>query len=231
MEKKKNSKHYIIPPSYFKNKGITPIPVVLPEKPKEVISQKQNKKETIKEQEIVSEPIPNNLEALQVKEPPPKIILKQDTKRSSGLSLSSIKAKKEHQIRQMDVVIDEDDLPKEDFTDDAFLKEWNTFIEDLEKKGKHNLASILSIDTPKINGTTIHLEFPNSTNKVEVERQQYDLLMHLRKSLNNFDINLSITVNEVMEKQFAYTAIEKFEKLKTKNANINLLRKTFDLDI
>ena len=29
---KKNSKHYIIPASYFKSKGITPIPVVIPEK-------------------------------------------------------------------------------------------------------------------------------------------------------------------------------------------------------
>ena len=39
-----------------------------------------------------------------------------------------------------------------------------------------NLASILSIDTPRLKGTTIHLAFPNATNKVEVERQQYDLL-------------------------------------------------------
>ena len=54
------------------------------------------------------------------------------------------------------------------------------------------------------------------TNKVEVERQQYDLLIYVRKALNNFDINLSITVNEALEKQYAYTALEKFEKLKGK---------------
>jgi DNA polymerase-3 subunit gamma/tau len=34
-----------------------------------------------------------------------------------------------------------------------------------------------------------------------------------------------------MEKQYAYTPKEKFEKLKEKNPNIDLLRKTFDLDI
>ena len=108
---------------------------------------------------------------------------------------------------------------------------WNTYVKELQDNGKHNLASILSIDTPKLKGTTIHLEFPNETNKVEVERQQYDLLGFIRKTLNNFDINLSITVNEEMEKQYAYTPNEKFEKLKEKNPNIDILRKTFDLDI
>ena len=49
----------------------------------------------------------------------------------------------------------------------------------------------------------IHLEFPNATNKVEVERQQYELLAYLRKKLNNFDINLSITVNEILEKKYS----------------------------
>ena len=107
----------------------------------------------------------------------------------------------------------------------------NTFIEKLSKDGKHNLASILAIDTPKIIDTTIHLEFPNATNKVEVERQQYDLLAYLRKTLNNYNISLSITINEVMEKQYAYTSADKFEKLKEKNPNIDILRKTFDLDI
>ena len=77
----------------------------------------------------------------------------------------------------------------------------------------------------------MHLVFPNTTNKVEVERQQYDLLAFLRKTVNNYSINLSITVNEELEKKYAYTAMEKFEKLKEKNPNMDLLRKTFDLDV
>ena len=73
--------------------------------------------------------------------------------------------------------------------------------------------------------------FPNSTNKLEVERQQYDLLAYVRKKLNNYKISLDIKVNEELEKQYAYTPMEKYEKLKEKNPNIDLLRKTFDLDI
>jgi DNA polymerase-3 subunit gamma/tau len=75
------------------------------------------------------------------------------------------------------------------------------------------------------------LEFPNATNKVEVERQQYDLLSFLRKQLNNYDIILDIKVNEAKEKQFAYTPEEKYDKLKEKNPKIDLLKKIFELDV
>ncbi|WP_298342495.1 DNA polymerase III subunit gamma/tau [uncultured Algibacter sp.] len=223
---KKNSKHYIIPASYFQKKGITPIPVTIPNKTENVTPSAEAITENTEPLEQVAEVV----EKFQVKEPP-KIVLKQDSKRTSGLSLSSIRAKKEHEIRQMDVVIDEENLPKEPFTEQELLTAWNTFIEKLRTDGKHNLASILSIDTPKVKGTTIHLEFPNATNKVEVERQQYDLLAYIRKTLSNFDISLDITINEVLEKKYAYTTADKFEKLKEKNPNIDILRKTFDLDV
>ena len=92
-------------------------------------------------------------------------------------------------------------------------------------------CTINSIDTPKLKDKTIQLEFPNKTNKVEVERDRYNLLGYIRKELNNFDIDIAITVNEEKEKQYYYTPREKFEKLKEKNPNLDLLRKTFDLDI
>ena len=225
---KKNSKHYIIPPSYFKSKGITPIPVVVPKK--EVSTPDEEKSIESEKIKVAEQPTSSNISSFQVKEPP-KIILKKETKRTSGLSLSSIKAKKEHLIKQMDVVIDEDDLPIEAFTEKELITVWDAFINKLETQGKRNLASILSIDKPKLKGTTIHLEFPNETNKVEIERQQYDLLLFIRKSLNNFDISLSITVNEELEKKYAYKPEDKFNKLKEKNPAIEILRKTFDLDL
>lgn len=225
---KKNNKRFIIPASYFQKKGITPIPVNKP------VKTETNVPEPIKQEATIEKAAVSGKAEVFVKfqaKEPPKIELKQDTKRTSGLSLKSIRAKKEHQIKQMEVVIDEKDLPTEDFTEKELLECWKTFTAKTQKEGKHNLASILAIDTPKVKGTTVHLEFPNETNKVELERQQYDLMGYLRKSLNNFDINLSITVNEQVSKKYAYTTREKFEKLKEKNAAIEALRKTFDLDI
>jgi DNA polymerase-3 subunit gamma/tau len=227
---KKKGKHFIIPASYFKKKGIAPIPIKKPEFTETTESQKTliaNEPQT----ETIKVESPETEIAKKLIEERPKIILNSKQKATSGLSLSSIKKKKEHLIKQMEVVLDEDDLPKDEFTETQMLKAWETFVDDLEQNGKYNFASILRIDTPKLNGTTIHLEFPNSTNKVEVERQQYDLLSFLRKELNNYDISLEISINEEKEKQYAYTAKEKYEKLKEKNPNLALLRKTFDLDI
>ena len=138
---------------------------------------------------------------------------------------------KEHEIRQMEVVLDEEDQPKDDFTEEDLIKTWNDYIKQLEQEGKFNLASILSIDIPKVDGTMVYLEYPNETNKVEIERNQYGLLGYIRKTLNNFAIELSITVNDELEKQYAYTPQEKYEKLKEKNPNIELLKKTFGLDL
>ena len=67
--------------------------------------------------------------------------------------------------------------------------------------------------------------------KFEVERQQSELLQYLRKALNNFSISLDIIVNETLEKKYAYTPEDKYEKLVEKNKHIELLRKIFELDL
>ncbi|HLV70082.1 MAG TPA: DNA polymerase III subunit gamma/tau [Xanthomarina sp.] len=229
---KKNSKNFIIPASYFINKGIKPVPVSVP-KTSETMVQEPKQKTHLSTTANPDQPTKNSEK--KVSEPKeiniPKISLNSGKKATSGLSLKSIKAKKEHEIKQMEVVVDEENLPTDAFTYEDFMGYWNSFIKQLEEKGQFNLASILSIDTPKVEGTTIYLEFPNATNKVEVERQQYDLMMFLKKSLNNYNLQLSINVNEEMEKQYAYTTREKYEKLLEKNPMMETLRKTFDLDI
>lgn len=225
---KKNSRHFIIPASYFHKKGIKPVPVTLPNKVKEESSTVEEKVSDI--QQVSTSSDEKNLNKFQSNQPQ-KIALKQDSNRASGLSLKSLRLKKEHLIKQMDVVIDEENLPTEPFTETDLVVAWNEFVAILHKDGKHNLASILSIDIPKVKGTVVHLEYPNATNKIELERNQYDLMLYIRKKLSNYDISLSITVNEEREKQYAYTTLEKFEKLKEKNPNIGILRKTFDLDI
>ena len=224
-EKKKPS-GFIIPASYFRSKRISEVKVKRP-----VTTPENSTKKQTKEIPLVVEKVEEPKETYPKKELPIPII--QTTQRpSSGLSLSSIRKKKEHQIKLMDVKVDEEDLPNDPFTEETLLKFWNIFVTKLETDGKYNLAAILQIDTPKlINGHTIRLEFPNTTNKIEVERQQFDLLQYLRKAVNNFSIVLDIIVNEKLEKQYAYTPEDKYQKLVEKNQHVELLRKTFDLDL
>ena len=215
---KKNSSRFIIPPSYFKKIGITPVKVNVPQAAAPVVKATPTPQEPAK-------PVT------------PKIVLENGiaskTKRTSGLSLKSIRAKKEHQIKQLDVVVDEENLPREPFNQDELTEVWNAFVTKIEGEGKFNLASILSIDKPTLapDGFSIQLTFPNATNKVEVERQSFDLMSYLRKNLKNYDITLDITINEELDTKYAYTPLEKYEKLKEKNPNLELLRTTFDLDV
>lgn len=221
---KKNSTHFIIPASYFKSKGIDPIPVKVPDAIVVAVEPEADQTTSNRDTESEAEP------AAVVNIPTPKIELKRD-ERTSGLSLKSIRAKKEHQIKQMDVVIDVENLPQEPFTEEQFIEAWNTYISQLHKKGEKIMASILEMGAPNVTDTKIQLEFPNETLKVELERAQHPLMEFLRKSLKNYNLKLDITVNEEVSKKYAFTTLEKYEKLKEKNPNIEVLRKTFGLDI
>jgi len=224
-EKKKPS-GFIIPASYFRSKSIPEVKITQPESTSKTTTQEQ-KKELIAVVQKVEEP-----QTPYPKKELPTPVIKSTQRPTSGLSLSSIRKKKEHQIKLMEVTVDEEDLPNDPFTLETIIKFWNIFVTKLEADGKYNLAAILQIDTPKlINENTIRLEFPNTTNKIEVERQQFELLQYLRKAVNNFSISLDIVVNETLEKQYAYTPEDKYQKLVEKNIHVELLRKTFDLDL
>lgn len=161
-----------------------------------------------------------------------KIQINPSKKRVSGLSLSSLKAKKEHELNKIEVVIDEEDLPKDDFSEADLQRHWSDFTEQIDKKGQKILASNLNTDVPKLGKDfTIHIELPNGTMKKEIERESFELMGYLRTKLNNHFIQLNIKVNESSAKKFAFTPEEKYEKLREKNPAIDLLRKEFDLDL
>jgi|TARA_B100000787_G_scaffold5280_1_gene3967 DNA polymerase-3 subunit gamma/tau len=117
------------------------------------------------------------------------------------------------------------------FNESDLIDTWNKYSDKVESSGKYNLASILRIDIPKLDGSNICLELPNSTNKIELESNQHDLLQFVRKDLNNYDIKLKITINEKIEKKFTYTSREKYELLKSKNELIEKLRTDFKLSL
>lgn len=148
------------------------------------------------------------------------------------MSLSSIKAKKEHEKSKAENTPDILNLPKENFTEEEMLDAWNEYVKIIDDNGKKILSSALHTDIPKLKDeNTIWIELPNDTMKKEVERDQYLLIQHLREKLNNHDIELYITVNEAAEQKYAFTPQEKYEKLKEKNPLIDKLRKEFDLDL
>ena len=166
---------------------------------------------------------------LKVKVEKPKLDIK--TSGNSGLSLKSIKTIKNHEFKSNESIVHPEKLPKDEFTEEDLVLSWNKYSEKIENLGKYNLASILRIDKPKLEDYNICLELPNTTNKIELESNQHDLLKYIRKDLNNYDIKLKVTINEKIEKKFTYTPKEKYELLKSKNTLIEKLRLDFKLSI
>jgi len=207
---KKNDKPYIIAALHFNTK-------------RKVVSKKITKTDYKK---IISE-------TAKVEEPKKEIakpIIKSEGRRRSGLSINSIHRKKE--TENIEVEFDEiDSKPTDDFNENEAVLLWKKYIDFLLENGKHSLASIMSSNTPKIVDHNYHFVLPTSNMKSQLEKSKPKILKSFREKLNNFKIDLIIELNEAEVKKYAYTPQEKYEKLKEKNKSLELLKKTFDLDL
>lgn len=149
----------------------------------------------------------------------------------SAFSISSIRAKRELQESNKSFVKEEIHLPTEDFTETEMLLQWSKYAQRLADKGQRIMESLLLINDPKLEGTTILHELPNEGSKIDFETEKNELLGYLRGKLHNHDIIIKVVVNEKVETKFTFTNLDKYNRLNEINPNLELLRKTFDLDI
>ncbi len=129
------------------------------------------------------------------------------------------------------IVKEEVHLPTEAFNETDMLLQWSKYAERVGNKGQKIMESLLLIGDPKLEGTTIIHELPNDSTKIEFESGKYELLGYLRGKLHNHDITIEVVVNEKVENKFAFTPIDKYNRLNEINPNLELLKKTFDLQI
>ena len=234
-EKKKANKlkkRFVLPPSHFK----------------EIAGQAQEKLDTTQQVPAIATPpiVQTNQTKEQenqnpcstqvdkqetIQQPPPIKEEVSSKKRVSALSLKSIQ-KKQQLTKEINARIpNQENLPTEDFTQQQMITHWNAYTEIVKGQGKYNFLSHLTMNEPKLKDGMIHLEFPNQTIKIEVERDKFELLTYMRKELQNYNVDLVIDVNELQVKRYAYTDKEKYEKLVEKNPNLEALRNAFELDI
>lgn len=253
---KKNSTPFIIPADYFREKGIKPIKVNVPlasskiEQNNAVLNNLNNVSRPDTEQSSKTSASESYITTNQISKANPEATVNQrgedikpvealvslsmnfPKKNNSGLSLSSIKRKKEHLINQMDVVLDPEQLPEDSFTEKAFLKLWEDYAAHLDNTGEPIVGAIMSANIPIVKDKNIiAFEVSNESMRIDLRNAATPLMQHIRKSLNNYKIELEISINEQLEKKYVFSAHEKFEKLKQKNPDIALLKSTFGLDI
>jgi len=123
--------------------------------------------------------------------------------------------------------------PRNKVNKEDLLKHWNVFVEKSKKEGRMQLAVSLSGNLPELVETEL-IEIPvtNSIQAEEVFEAKQDLVLYLRKALNNnyLDIQTRI-VDDVAGSETAYTPMEKFKKMAEKNPDLNELRQQFDLEL
>ena len=207
---KKKSANYIIPATFFQ--ALSP---------------------AVKE---IAKPVTKKIEITQphkVEEPRPKLakpVLKSAQRRSSSLSLKSIHEKKV--VKKSAVEENFDNHPKDIFTEKQLQDLWREYVTILNKKGERSMASIVGTDVPKLDaGFKVSFTIPNKLMEDQFKKGRPNLLKFLREKLNNYGITILTVLNESIEKKFAYTPQEKFNKMKEINPLLEKLRQTFELDL
>ena len=215
-EKKKPS-NYIIPSTFFTS--------ISPPLKKKITPDVKAKNDFKTPPKVVDkEPLASST---QISKPP---ILKNIKRRSNSLSLKSIHHQKD--IKKTTTEINYDDYPRKPFTESELQTAWKDFQKFLIKKGEKSIASILATDIPTLQ-ENFHIQFilPNKLMEDQLKQVKPKLIKFIRESLNNYGISLNIVVNETIEKKFAYTPQEKYNKLLEKNAFLKDLKDTFQLDL
>ena len=224
--RKKKAKQFIIPPIYFKNNSYNIVEVVKPiavnneniisKAETEIAETKPTESAVIEEKPLLSET--------------PKTEIQNSDQKVSKLSLNSIKAVAALKEANNAVVKDTVYLPNETFTETEMLIFWDKYAQRLSDKGHKIMESLLQINKPKLIDNLIIHELPNEGSKIDFETEKHELLQYLRSHLKNHELSIRVDVNEVVSQKFAFTDQDKYERLLNLNPNLELLKKTFDLD-
>ncbi len=122
-------------------------------------------------------------------------------------------------------------LPSEGFKETDLLLNWYKYAQRLSDNGHKIMEALLLINDPKLVGTTIIHELPNQGAKIDFENEKNELLGYLRGKLHNHDIVIEVVVNESVGQKRAFSPQERYNRLNEINPALELLRKTFELDI
>lgn len=145
----------------------------------------------------------------------------------------TISIKNHQQAKKEEIEGESEDMsgkPADDFDQAKLTTAWNELCLSFEKD--KNFHSTLTKNKPTFKeGFQIVFEVDNKIQKSEIDDRKLELLPKLRETLNNFQIQLDVQVNEKLENKKPYTPQEKFNKMASKNPALQKLKDQLDLEI
>lgn len=109
---------------------------------------------------------------------------------------------------------------------------WSEFAERVKKQGKESLFSILAKRNPELNGSGNVIEFQVENKVMETAflNSKPDLISFLYARLNNYSIEINLTIDKSLDQKIAYTNKEKFIKMAENFPNLLKFKQQLDLE-
>ena len=221
--KKKRRKSFILAHTAYTNATTTEVNKVAPKSVKEHINKSHTQTPEITE--------PAKAQKAVLKKANPVFINKLKKGGIAGLSINKFLNKKEENQEDQEYVVATGEA-RSDFHQDQLNPLWLEFAKTIEAKGKVSLFRLFSAQFPKID-TNFLLHFPVESQALadDLKVEKPELLSFLRKKLNNFGINIDFPLIEAENTKMLYTPQDKFKHMVEKNQQIQILKKSLDLDL
>jgi DNA polymerase-3 subunit gamma/tau len=221
--KKKRRKSFILAHTAYTNATTTEVNKVAPKSVKEHINKSHTQTPEITE--------PAKAQKAVLKKANPVFINKLKKGGIAGLSINKFLNKKEENQEDQEYVVATGEA-RSDFHQDQLNPLWLEFAKTIEAKGKVSLFRLFSDQFPKID-TNFLLHFPVESQALadDLQVEKPELLSFLRKKLNNFGINIDFPLIEAENTKMLYTPQDKFKHMVEKNQQLQILKKSLDLDL
>ncbi|HWZ04445.1 MAG TPA: hypothetical protein VNX40_12600, partial [Mucilaginibacter sp.] len=162
----------------------------------------------------------------------PKVFIPNSNGSATSIKIPSLKdvgKTREAAIEEEDPYIKGD--AKDDYTPDQFSKCWSDFAAQLKADGKKNALTIFISNPPKLTAPHIYeIIVENKVQESTFRDERPNLLNFLRTTLRNFNIEVTVRIDEKEVVKRPYTAIEKFQYMAQKNPAMMDLKNKFNLD-
>tara|TARA_B100001093_G_scaffold407021_1_gene395598 strand:+ start:3361 stop:5133 length:1773 start_codon:yes stop_codon:yes gene_type:complete len=161
----------------------------------------------------------------------PAIINKIKKGNLSGLSINQFLNTKEDEKEDEEITA-ATGKSRSEFNEEQLNPLWLEYSKTIEKKGKISLFRLFSEQFPKIDDNFL-LHFPVESQALaeDVQTEKPELLTFLRKSLNNYGINIDFPVIAVEESKILYTSQDKLKHMLEKHPKLMYMKKHLDLDL
>ena len=149
----------------------------------------------------------------------------------SGLSINQFLNKKEGEEDEQEITA-ATGKSRSEFNEEQLNPLWLEYAKTIEKKGKISLFRLFSEQFPKIDDNFL-LHFPVESKALaeDLQTEKPELLTFLRKSLNNYGINIDFPVIAVEESKMLYTPQDKLKHMLEKHPKLMYMKKHLDLDL